>query len=469
MLRYIDNTIEENIVIMPERKRLNYENKIILAPMVRIGTLPMRLLALDYGADIVYTEELIDWKLLRSFRRVNDVLGTVDYIDKTDGTVTFRTCARERDKVVLQIGTCDATRALKVGKMVEQDVAGIDLNMGCPKLFSMLGKMGAALLKEPEIATNILKTLVDNLNIPVTCKIRVLPDLQKTIELCEHLASTGISAIAVHGRTVNERPQHPNRNEVLKTISSKLTIPVIANGGSKEIQTYFDILKFKGVTGCSSVMLARAAEWNCSIFCKEGLLPMEDVIKAYIKYAVDCDNSPSNTKYCIQNILREQQESPLGKRFLNSQTLEQICDIWKLSDYCRSKKKEFEEKGLLGRSQVSPMREDEAHNEDQTCNKRKLTEEEDIVLMHCAFLRNNYASDLQLPKTILHKWAQTQRKKMPQYETQQKGKLFRSVITVDGRREKNKKWAEQGAALVCLFSLGLVNEKTITTIGSAPS
>lgn len=54
-----------------ERKRLNYENKLILAPMVRIGTLPMRLLALDYGADIVYTEELIDWKLLRSFRREN--------------------------------------------------------------------------------------------------------------------------------------------------------------------------------------------------------------------------------------------------------------------------------------------------------------------------------------------------------------------------------------------------------------
>lgn len=50
---------------------LSYENKLILAPMVRIGTLPMRLLALRYGADIVYTEELIDWKFLRSKRRIN--------------------------------------------------------------------------------------------------------------------------------------------------------------------------------------------------------------------------------------------------------------------------------------------------------------------------------------------------------------------------------------------------------------
>jgi len=53
------------------KKKLDYKNKLILAPMVRIGTLPMRLLALDYGADIVYTEELIDRKLLRSIRREN--------------------------------------------------------------------------------------------------------------------------------------------------------------------------------------------------------------------------------------------------------------------------------------------------------------------------------------------------------------------------------------------------------------
>ena len=51
--------------------RLDYRNKIILAPMVRVGALPMRLLALHYGADIVYSEEIIDFKLLKTTRRVN--------------------------------------------------------------------------------------------------------------------------------------------------------------------------------------------------------------------------------------------------------------------------------------------------------------------------------------------------------------------------------------------------------------
>lgn len=50
---------------------LTFANKLILAPMVRVGTLPMRLLALEYGADIVYSEELIDWKFLKSVKRKN--------------------------------------------------------------------------------------------------------------------------------------------------------------------------------------------------------------------------------------------------------------------------------------------------------------------------------------------------------------------------------------------------------------
>lgn len=71
-----DNDLEDG------KRRLCYKNKMILAPMVKIGTLPTRLLALEYGADIVYTEEIIDFRILRSERVENAVLGTVDYIDR---------------------------------------------------------------------------------------------------------------------------------------------------------------------------------------------------------------------------------------------------------------------------------------------------------------------------------------------------------------------------------------------------
>lgn len=56
-----------------------------------------------------------------------------------------------------------------------------------------------------------------------------------------------------------------------------------------------------------------------------GLLPLHDVIREYLRVCIDYDNTPTNSKYCVQMMLREQQESPLGKKFLECQTLE---DIW---------------------------------------------------------------------------------------------------------------------------------------------
>ena len=88
--------------------------------------------------------------------------------------------------------------------------------------------MGAALLKQPDKIKSILTTLVTNLRIPVTCKIRVLPTLEETVELCKMIESCGVSAIGIHGRTKEERPPHKNRNHFLKAIAEQLKIPVIA-------------------------------------------------------------------------------------------------------------------------------------------------------------------------------------------------------------------------------------------------
>lgn len=106
-------------------------------------------------------------------------------------------------------------------------MAAIDINMGCPKEFSLKGGMGAALLTQPEKAKEILTTLVQNVKVPITCKIRVFEDVDKTLELVKTLASSGISAIAVHGRTRTERPQHLNRNSTIRKIAEALDIPVI--------------------------------------------------------------------------------------------------------------------------------------------------------------------------------------------------------------------------------------------------
>jgi tRNA-dihydrouridine synthase 2 len=233
-----------------------------LAPMVRCGTLPLRLLALRYGADSVYTEELIDKKTIATLRVANEALGTTDYRSRSGGTLVFRTCAEEKSRVVYQLGTADAALALRAAQTVERDVAVVDINMGCPKHFSLSGGMGAALLRNLPVATDILKTLRRELSVPVTCKVRLLSDDRRSLELLQALEQAGAMAIAVHAREVHERFE-PAHWERLAALAAGVGVPLIANG---DVYSYEDAQQLVGVSGFTGVMVARGALRNLSLF-----------------------------------------------------------------------------------------------------------------------------------------------------------------------------------------------------------
>ena len=89
------------------------------------------------------------------------------------------------------------------------DVAGFDLNCGCPKPFSTHAGMGAALLTNPDLLCAILTALRSALppEISLSCKIRLLPSQEDTLKLVERIVNTGINALTVHCRTRNMRPR----------------------------------------------------------------------------------------------------------------------------------------------------------------------------------------------------------------------------------------------------------------------
>jgi len=241
----------------------SYKNKVILAPMVRISTLPLRILAKQYGADIVYSEEIVDKKISKCKRQINEKLNTIEFVNQ--GKLVFSTYPGE--PVSFQIGTANGVNALKAAQIVAQDVRAIDINMGCPKRFSIQGGMGASLLTNLEAITDILTTLKRNLNIPITCKIRLLDSTKQTLELCQVIQQTGASAIAVHVRHIPDRPYHASLPDEIIPLLSSINLPFILNG---DVFYTEDIQKVKLRTGVSSVMIARGAQWNCSIFGGSG-------------------------------------------------------------------------------------------------------------------------------------------------------------------------------------------------------
>lgn len=302
---------------------------------VRIGTLPMRLVALDYGADLVWSEELVDKRIIGSVRRHNPAAGTTDYIKGK--SMTFRTCAAEKGRVILQLGTADADLALQAALTLKQDVAAVDVNCGCPKKFSVQGGMGAALLSNPENLEKILLKLVQHSGMPVTCKIRLLETREKTIELVKMIASTGIKALTVHCRTKEQRSTEKANwealSEIVEIVKSITDIPVIVNG---DVFQWSDIDKVKKITHADSVMIARGAQWNPSAFRKEGLLPFETVVRAYIKKAIDLDNLFQNTKYVLLSMNTEDishTRSNLYNSVQRSKSMRTISELFNLVDY----------------------------------------------------------------------------------------------------------------------------------------
>ena len=149
--------------------------------------------------------------------------------------------------MIFQIGSASPELAVAAAKLVQADVSGIDLNCGCPKDFSLKGGMGAALLSDPERLCSILRGLVDNVDVPVSAKIRLLPEREPTLQLVRKICETGISNLTVHCRTQHMRPREPALLDRLREVvdeATKFGIPVVANGdcwGEKDRDAICDL------------------------------------------------------------------------------------------------------------------------------------------------------------------------------------------------------------------------------------
>jgi len=146
----------------------------------------------------------------------------------------------------------------------------------------------------------------------VTCKVRLLDTIPATVDLLRMIERTGVAAVGIHARRVPDRPRFKARwEELSQTLSAaSLSIPVIANGDIFEPE---DIQRMKKeIPGCSSVMIARGALKNASIFRKDGMLPTEDVMMDYLRLAQRCQVPYQNVKYVFQQMIKHELNTAHG-------------------------------------------------------------------------------------------------------------------------------------------------------------
>lgn len=351
---------------------VDYRGKVVLAPMVRSGELPSRLLALEYGADLVWGPETVDRALIGACRRVNPRNGTVEFTripsnggrtDKsTQESIIYRIDpVREKGKLVFQIGTASPELAVEAAKTVAGDVSGIDVNSGCPKPFSTCGGMGAALLRTPDRLGSILEALVKEVGNPfqigISVKIRILEKPEETAALVSRLAKTGITGLTVHCRTTPMRPRERAIRDQVRMIASichEAGIACVMNGDVTSRDEGLALMKDYGVDG---VMIASSAEANPSCFRPEaagGLLPWREVVHTYLQACLETENRFGNTKY-LMNILVPGK----NKEFQHSRSSKSYFD------WCRSLKYDdlipaaIQVDDILNLSQKSIFKDDE--------------------------------------------------------------------------------------------------------------
>lgn len=151
-----------------------------------------------------------------------------------------------------------------------------------------------------------------------------------------------------------------------------------------------------------------------------------------------------------------------------------ISDIWNLGDYCRLKQREYERKGMHCRRNCVPdalLRRSDDYLEQTNAKRPKVSNDSTIHRRNIAFFRAQYTTK-NMPKCVLNSYAMKNGFDQPIYTTKQEDRLFQSIVSFKNQKyassywEKNKRFAEQGAALVCILGLGLVTEEDLIKNGS---
>ncbi len=226
------------------------KNNLVLAPMAGVTDQPFRLLCRELGAGLVISEMVTSNPALFQSRKTQLRL-------KHDG---------EPEPRAVQIAGADPEQmAIAAAFNVEHGAQIIDINMGCPakKVCNLMA--GSALLRDEQLVANILESVVNAVDVPVTLKIRTGWDKENrnAVNIARIAESSGIQALTVHGRTRACAFTGSAEHETAGEIKAKVGIPVIANGDITTPEIAAEILNTYSVDG---IMIGRAAQGNPWIF-----------------------------------------------------------------------------------------------------------------------------------------------------------------------------------------------------------
>ena len=226
-------------------------NNLFVAPMAGVTDRPFRQLCKKMGAGLAVSEMVTSNSLLygsaKTLRRANH-----------DGEVA---------PISVQIAGSDPKMMADAARHnVDRGAQIIDINMGCPAKKVCNVEAGSALMKNEPLVGRILEAVVNAVpGTPVTLKTRTGWDSanRNAPRILKIAESSGIRALAVHGRTRCQQYTGDAEYETIHAIKSEARIPIIANG---DISTPEKARHVLDATGADALMIGRAAQGRPWLF-----------------------------------------------------------------------------------------------------------------------------------------------------------------------------------------------------------
>ncbi|MFG0772318.1 tRNA dihydrouridine synthase DusB [Vibrio plantisponsor] len=230
----------------------NYQlkNNLIVAPMAGVTDRPFRELCLQYGAGMA----------------VSEMMSSNPALWNTDKSKNRMVHEGESGIRSVQIAGSDPQLMADAAQFsVENGAQIIDINMGCPAKKVNKKLAGSALLRFPDLIEEILKTVVDAVNVPVTLKTRTGwdTDNKNCVYIAQLAENCGIQALALHGRTRACMYKGEAEYDSIKAAKEAISIPVIANGDIDSPEKAKYVLEY---TGADALMIGRPAQGRPWIF-----------------------------------------------------------------------------------------------------------------------------------------------------------------------------------------------------------
>lgn len=265
-----------------EKKRIDWNDKILLSPLTTVGNLPFRRICKEYGADITCGEMALAPKILKAAKE------------------EWALVKRHESEDIFGVQLCGNNPGVltRCAQLLNQeiDVDFIDLNLGCPIDLIYRKGGGSGMLNRLHVLESVVKSISQVLDIPLSIKTRTGVYMDKPIahKLMPRFRDWGASMITVHGRSREQRyTKLADWEYIEKCAVAAQPIPVFGNG---DILSFDDYQRMKKICGTvQGITIGRGAlikPWIFTEIKERRLIDISsaerfDILKKYANYGLE--------------------------------------------------------------------------------------------------------------------------------------------------------------------------------------